>query len=107
MNWQARSYLQSLPYKPKIPWSKLYPNADPKVANIFNYIDYKHFNLSQCWSKENNSFSDGDDNDEDPIEIAGVDGQSYDAIDLTEEEENYNPLPDTLEVKQEEEAIIF
>ena len=30
---KARSYLQSLPYKPKIPWSKLYPNADPKVGN--------------------------------------------------------------------------
>ena len=29
---KARSYLQSLPYKPKIPWSKLYPNADPKVG---------------------------------------------------------------------------
>ncbi len=27
---QARGYLQSLPFKPKVPWAKLYPSADPK-----------------------------------------------------------------------------
>ena len=30
----CRSYIQSLPYKPKIPWSKLYPNADPKALDL-------------------------------------------------------------------------
>ena len=27
INDKARSYLQSLPFKPKIPWTRLYPNA--------------------------------------------------------------------------------
>lgn len=31
---QARSYLQSLPFKPKIPWTRLYPNADPKALDL-------------------------------------------------------------------------
>ena len=35
---KARSYLQSLPYKPKIPWSKLYPNADPKVGESWSLL---------------------------------------------------------------------
>ncbi|EEC18589.1 mitogen-activated protein kinase, putative, partial [Ixodes scapularis] len=30
INEKARSYLQSLPHKAKIPWTKLYPDADPK-----------------------------------------------------------------------------
>merc|ERR1719470_427581 len=34
INEKARSYLQSLPYKPKIPWNKLYPNADPKALDL-------------------------------------------------------------------------
>ena len=35
-NEKARSYLQSLPFKPKIPWTRLYPNAHAQVrANIF------------------------------------------------------------------------
>ena len=33
---QARSYLQSLPYKPKVPWTKLYPNADPKALDLLD-----------------------------------------------------------------------
>ena len=33
---QARSYLQSLPYKPKIPWNKLYPSADPKALDLLD-----------------------------------------------------------------------
>ena len=33
---QARSYLQSLPYKPKVPWNKLYANADPKALDLLD-----------------------------------------------------------------------
>ncbi|ROT82214.1 extracellular signal-regulated kinase 1/2 [Penaeus vannamei] len=33
---QARSYLQSLPNKPKVPWTKLYPNADPKALDLLD-----------------------------------------------------------------------
>lgn len=33
---QARSYLQSLPYKPKVPWTKLYPNADAKALDLLD-----------------------------------------------------------------------
>ncbi|CAH1399960.1 unnamed protein product [Nezara viridula] len=33
---QARSYLQSLPYKPKVPWTKLFPNADPKALDLLD-----------------------------------------------------------------------
>lgn len=33
---QARSYLQSLPFKPKIPWNKLYPAADAKALDLLD-----------------------------------------------------------------------
>lgn len=33
---QARSYLQSLPYKPKVPWTRLFPNADPKALSLLD-----------------------------------------------------------------------
>ena len=33
---QARSYLQSLPFKPKVPWSQLYPTADPKALDLLD-----------------------------------------------------------------------
>lgn len=33
---QARSYLQSLPYKPKISWTKLYANADDKALDLLD-----------------------------------------------------------------------
>lgn len=36
LEFQARSYLQSLPYKPKVPWTKLYPNADPKALDLLD-----------------------------------------------------------------------
>ncbi|KAJ8954809.1 hypothetical protein NQ314_007020, partial [Rhamnusium bicolor] len=36
LNSKARSYLQSLPYKPKVPWVKLYPNADPKALDLLD-----------------------------------------------------------------------
>lgn len=34
--FKARSYLQSLPYKPKVPWTKLYPNADPNALDLLD-----------------------------------------------------------------------
>ena len=36
INEKARSYLMSLPFKPKVPWSKLYPNADPKALDLLD-----------------------------------------------------------------------
>lgn len=36
VHFQARSYLQSLPNKPKVPWTKLYPNADPKALDLLD-----------------------------------------------------------------------
>lgn len=33
---QALSYLQTLPYKPKVPWSKMYPEADPKALDLLD-----------------------------------------------------------------------
>lgn len=34
INEKARSYLQSLPFKPTVPWIKLFPNADPKALDL-------------------------------------------------------------------------
>uniref|UniRef100_A0A182F4N9 Mitogen-activated protein kinase n=1 Tax=Anopheles albimanus TaxID=7167 RepID=A0A182F4N9_ANOAL len=34
INEKARSYLQSLPYKPKVPWSRLFPNADVNALDL-------------------------------------------------------------------------
>merc|ERR1719347_1993340 len=34
LNDKARCYLASLPFKPKIPFSKLYPNADPQAMDL-------------------------------------------------------------------------
>jgi len=33
-NEKARSYLQSLPYKPKIPWARLYPDAHAQALDL-------------------------------------------------------------------------
>lgn len=33
---QARNYLQSLPYKPKVPWTSLFPNADPRALDLLD-----------------------------------------------------------------------
>ncbi|GFO27628.1 mitogen-activated protein kinase [Plakobranchus ocellatus] len=30
INDKARGYIQSLPFKPKVPWVRLFPKADPK-----------------------------------------------------------------------------
>ncbi|KAF0308490.1 Mitogen-activated protein kinase 3 [Amphibalanus amphitrite] len=32
----ARNYLQSLPYKPKIPWTTLYPEADARALDLLD-----------------------------------------------------------------------
>lgn len=34
--FQARNYLQSLPYKPKIPWTTLYPEADARALDLLD-----------------------------------------------------------------------
>jgi len=34
LNDKARCYLASLPFKPKIPFAKLYPNADPQAMDL-------------------------------------------------------------------------
>ncbi|XP_059171934.1 mitogen-activated protein kinase 1-like isoform X1 [Physella acuta] len=34
INDKARGYIQSLPYKPKVPWQKLFPNADVKALDL-------------------------------------------------------------------------
>lgn len=36
INEKARSYLQSLPHKPKIPWTKLYADADLKALDLLD-----------------------------------------------------------------------
>ncbi|XP_065200812.1 mitogen-activated protein kinase 1 isoform X2 [Planococcus citri] len=36
INDKARSYLQSLPFKPKVPWIRLYPNADVKALDLLD-----------------------------------------------------------------------
>ena len=37
---QARSYLQGLPFKPGMAWSKLFPNADPRGERLMNFTAY-------------------------------------------------------------------
>lgn len=34
INEKARSYLQSLPFKPTVPWTRLFPNADQKALDL-------------------------------------------------------------------------
>jgi mitogen-activated protein kinase 1/3 len=36
LNDKARGYIQSLPHKPIVPWSKLYPAADPKALDLLD-----------------------------------------------------------------------
>ena len=41
--FQARCYLQALPYKPTVPWLRLFPKADPKGTSnstSINVLDY-------------------------------------------------------------------
>ncbi|XP_011500468.1 PREDICTED: mitogen-activated protein kinase 1-like isoform X1 [Ceratosolen solmsi marchali] len=37
-NKKARSYLQSLPHKPKVPWITLFPNADLKALDLLDKL---------------------------------------------------------------------
>lgn len=36
INEKARSYLQSLPFKPKVPWTKMFPHADSKALDLLD-----------------------------------------------------------------------
>jgi len=36
INEKARNYLQSLPYKPKIPWTTLYADADARALDLLD-----------------------------------------------------------------------
>ena len=36
--FQARNYLQALPYKPTVPWSRLFPKAGPKGDQYIVYV---------------------------------------------------------------------
>eukprot|EP00731_Ephydatia_muelleri_P018564 Em0011g604a len=36
MNDKARCYLQALPFKPAVPWSRLFPKADPKARDLLD-----------------------------------------------------------------------
>ncbi|XP_063702959.1 mitogen-activated protein kinase ERK-A [Culicoides brevitarsis] len=38
INEKARSYLQSLPYKPTVPWNKLFPNADANALDLLGMM---------------------------------------------------------------------
>lgn len=33
---QARGYLESLPYKPRVPWTDLFPGADPRALDLLH-----------------------------------------------------------------------
>ncbi|TPP66675.1 Mitogen-activated protein kinase [Fasciola gigantica] len=37
-NYKARDYLEQLPFKPKIPWSQLYPYANPKALDLLDKL---------------------------------------------------------------------
>lgn len=34
--FQARNYLESLPFKPKVPWDRLYPSADSNALDLLD-----------------------------------------------------------------------
>jgi mitogen-activated protein kinase 1/3 len=38
INDKARGYLIALPFKPKVPWNKLYPTADPKALDLLEQL---------------------------------------------------------------------
>lgn len=37
-NYKARAYLEQLPFRPKVPWSQLYPYADPKALDLLDRL---------------------------------------------------------------------
>ncbi|CAH4037203.1 mitogen-activated protein kinase 1 [Pieris rapae] len=36
INEKARGYLESLPYKPRVPWTQLFPNAEPRALDLLD-----------------------------------------------------------------------
>ncbi|CAH2073414.1 unnamed protein product, partial [Iphiclides podalirius] len=36
INEKARGYLESLPYKPRVPWADLFPGADPRALDLLH-----------------------------------------------------------------------
>lgn len=34
--FQARNYLQTLPFKPKVPWNRLFPRADARALDLLD-----------------------------------------------------------------------
>uniref|UniRef100_A0A8C9R607 Mitogen-activated protein kinase n=1 Tax=Scleropages formosus TaxID=113540 RepID=A0A8C9R607_SCLFO len=52
INMKARNYLQSLLQKPKIPWNKLFPNADPKALSLLDrmltFNPYKRITVEEA-----------------------------------------------------------
>ncbi|XP_028400339.1 mitogen-activated protein kinase 1-like [Dendronephthya gigantea] len=51
-NDKARSYIQALPTKPKIPWSRIFPNANPKALDLLgkmlSFNPNKRFSVEEC-----------------------------------------------------------
>lgn len=35
-SFQARNYLQTLPFKPKVPWNRLFPKADARALDLLD-----------------------------------------------------------------------
>jgi mitogen-activated protein kinase 1/3 len=52
VNEKARSYLQSLPFKPKVPWNKLFPQADQKALDLLGkmltFNPYKRISVEEA-----------------------------------------------------------
>ena len=52
VNEKARSYLQSLPFKPKVPWNKLFPQADAKALDLLGkmltFNPYKRISVEEA-----------------------------------------------------------
>eukprot|EP00123_Amoebidium_parasiticum_P022747 comp9415_c0_seq1/m.4462 comp9415_c0_seq1/g.4462 ORF comp9415_c0_seq1/g.4462 comp9415_c0_seq1/m.4462 type:complete len:381 (-) comp9415_c0_seq1:19-1161(-) len=38
VNEKARNYIQSLAYRPKVPWERMYPNADPLALDLLERL---------------------------------------------------------------------
>jgi len=50
INHKARSYLQSLPPKGKVPWRRLYPNADLQALDLLDkMLTFNHHHRINVW----------------------------------------------------------
>ncbi|XP_041348896.1 mitogen-activated protein kinase 1-like isoform X2 [Gigantopelta aegis] len=51
LNEKARGYIVSLPFKPKVPWTRLFPNADPKALDLLDkmltFNPHKRINVEE------------------------------------------------------------